>query len=201
MIRIGVLISGRGTNLQALIDAQDSKELKGSIVVVISNKTKALGIQRARKAGIAVEIITKKKYSDRTKFDRQLIRILKEYQVDLIVLAGFMRILSKQFINEFHSRVINVHPSLLPAFKGVKSQWQAVEHGVRVSGCSTHFVTDDMDAGPIIMQKAVPVLPDDSGQSLADRILPEEHKLLVRSVNLFCEGKLSIEGRRVIVKE
>ncbi|MFW9959859.1 MAG: phosphoribosylglycinamide formyltransferase [Candidatus Thorarchaeota archaeon] len=201
MIRIGVLISGRGTNLQALIDAQDRKELKGTIVVVISNKTKALGIQRARKAGIAVEIITKKKYPDRIEFDRQLIRILKEYQVDLIVLAGFMRILSKQFIDEFHSRVINVHPSLLPAFKGVKSQWQAVEHGARISGCSTHFVTDDMDAGPIIMQKAIQVLPDDSGQSLADRILPEEHKLLVKSVNLFCEGKLSIEGRCVIIKE
>ncbi len=201
MIRIGVLISGRGTNLQALINAQDRQELKGTIVVVVSNKTKAVGIERAKKAGIPVEIITKKIYPDRMDFDRQLAKILKAYQVDLIVLAGFMRILSQNFIDEFRASVINVHPSLLPAFKGVKSQWQAIEHGVRVSGCSTHFVTDDMDAGPIIMQKAVKVLPDDSGQSLADRILPEEHKLLVKTVNLFCEGKLSIEGERVIIKE
>ena len=201
MRRIGVLISGRGTNLQALINAQNRQELKGTIVVVVSNKTKALGIQRAKKVGIPVEIITKKEYPNRIEFDRHLIKILKEYQVDLIVLAGFMRMLSKQFVDEFHSRVINVHPSLLPAFKGVKSQWQAVEHGVRVSGCSTHFVTDDMDAGPIIMQKAVQVLPDDTGQTLADRILPEEHELLVKSVNLFCEGKLSIEDGRAKIKE
>jgi len=201
MTRIGVLISGRGTNLQALIDAQNRKDLCGEIVLVISSKSKALGIERARKAGIQVEIITKKMYPSRSDFDRQLIMILKQAQVDLIVLAGYMRILTRQFINEFHSRIINVHPSLLPAFKGVKSQWQAIEFGVRVSGCSTHFVTCEMDAGPIILQKAVPVLFSDTGQSLADRILPEEHRLLVKSVSLFCEGKLSIKDDRVIIKE
>ncbi|MDH4214576.1 MAG: phosphoribosylglycinamide formyltransferase [Candidatus Thorarchaeota archaeon] len=201
MTLIGVLISGRGTNLQALIDAQNRQELRGKIVVVISNKSKALGIERARKAGIPVEIITKKMYPVRSDFDKQLVKILKQARVDLIVLAGFMRILTQYFINEFHSKIINVHPSLLPAFKGVRSQWQAIEHGVKVSGCSTHFVTDNMDDGPIILQKAMPVLPDDTGQTLAERLLPEEHRLLVKSVNLFCEGKLSIEGKRVIIKE
>ncbi|MFW9956519.1 MAG: phosphoribosylglycinamide formyltransferase [Candidatus Odinarchaeota archaeon] len=201
MTLIGVLISGRGTNLQALIDAQNRQELLGKIVVVISNKSKALGIERARKAGIPVEIITKKMYPVRSDFDKQLVKILKQARVDLIVLAGFMRILTQYFINEFHSKVINVHPSLLPAFKGVRSQWQAIEHGVKVSGCSTHFVTDNMDDGPIILQKAIPVLPDDTGQTFAEKLLPEEHRLLVKSVNLFCEGKLSIEGKRVIIKE
>jgi phosphoribosylglycinamide formyltransferase-1 len=201
MIRIGVLISGRGTNLQALIDAQVRQELSGEIVLVISNKTKALGVERARKAGIQVEIITKVMYPNRIDFDRQLIKILKQARIDLIVLAGYMRILTRKFINEFHSRIINVHPSLLPAFKGVKSQWQAIEYGVRVSGCSTHFVTSEMDSGPIIIQKAISVQPNETGQSLADRILPEEHKLLVKSVNLFCEGKLSIQNKRVIIKE
>jgi phosphoribosylglycinamide formyltransferase-1 len=201
MIRIGVLISGRGTNLQALIDAQNRQILSGKIVLVVSNKTKALGIERAYKAGIPVEIVTKKMFPKRRDFDRQLIMILRQAEVDLVVLAGYMRILTREFIKEFHSKIINVHPSLLPAFRGVKSQWQAIESGVRVSGCSTHFVTSEMDAGPIIMQKAVPVLSDDTGQSLADRILPEEHRLLVKSVNLFCEGKLSIKNDIVIIKE
>jgi phosphoribosylglycinamide formyltransferase-1 len=201
MTRIGVLISGRGTNLQALIDAQGRQELRGEIAVVVSNKSRAPGIERAKKAGIPVEIITKKMFPNRRDFDTHLIKILKHAQVDLIVLAGYMRLLTQQFIDEFRSRIINVHPSLLPAFKGVRSQWQAIEHGVKVSGCSTHFVTYEMDSGPIILQRAVPVLNNDTGLSLADRILPEEHRLLVRSVNLFCEGKLSIEGDRVIIKE
>jgi phosphoribosylglycinamide formyltransferase-1 len=201
MTRIGVLISGRGTNLQALIDAQDRRQLSGKVVVVISNKTNALGIERARKAGIPVEVITKKMYPNRHDFDAELTRILKRVNVDLVILAGYMRLLTEKFIDDFRSRIINVHPSLLPAFKGVKSQWQAVDYGVRVSGCSTHFVSYEVDSGPIILQEAVPVLYNDTGVSLAERILPEEHKLLVRSVNLFCEGRLCIESGRVIIKE
>lgn len=201
MKRIGVLISGRGTNLQALIDAQQSDDLGGKIVVVISNKSKALGLERARKAGIDTHIITKKEYPIREEHDARVVEILREYEVDLVVLAGYMRILSKVFVDAFKNRIINVHPSLLPAFKGVNAQWQAVEYGVRFSGCTTHFVDLDMDAGPIILQDVVEVLPDDTGESLAERILPHEHKILVRSVRLFCKGHLEVIDRRVIIRE
>ncbi|RLI56369.1 MAG: phosphoribosylglycinamide formyltransferase, partial [Candidatus Thorarchaeota archaeon] len=176
-------------------------ELGGEIVIVISNKSKAMGLERARKAGINTEIITKKQYPVREDHDRAVVEALKAHRVDLVVLAGYMRILTEVFIDAFRDRIINVHPSLLPAFKGVKAQWQAVEYGVKVSGCTTHFVTLDMDAGPIILQKAVPVFDDDTGETLAERILPEEHRILVRSVRLFCEDKLVIEGRRVRILE
>ncbi|TFG10262.1 phosphoribosylglycinamide formyltransferase [Candidatus Thorarchaeota archaeon] len=201
MKRIGVLISGRGTNLQALIDAQQRNEFDGEIAVVISNKSKAKGLQRAESAGIKTEIVTKIDYPDRKDHDRAVIGILKENEVDLVVLAGYMRILTPLFCDEFRHRMINVHPSLLPAFKGVKAQWQAVEYGVKVSGCTTHFVEPDMDAGPIILQTPVEVRQNDTGESLADRILPEEHRILVKSVKLFCEGRLLMDGRRVRIKE
>jgi len=201
MRRIGVLVSGRGTNLQALLDAESRGELGGQIVVVISNKSKALALERARKVGIATIVITKVEFPDRNEYDEQVAEVLRCYKVDLVVLAGFMRMFTKQFINEFQYRIINVHPSLLPAFKGVKAQWQAIESGVKVSGCSTHFVTHEMDSGPIILQKAVPIFPDDIGETLAERILPEEHRILVKSVRLFCEDKLSIKGHRVIIQE
>jgi phosphoribosylglycinamide formyltransferase-1 len=201
MRRIGVLVSGRGTNLQALLDAESRGELGGQIVVVISNKSKALALERARKLGITTIIITKIEFPDRDEFDEQIAEVLRCYRVDLVVLAGYMRIFTDQFINEFQSRIINVHPSLLPAFKGVKAQWQAVESGVKVSGCSTHFVIPEMDSGPIILQKAVPVFPEDTGETLAERILPEEHRILVKSVRLFCEDKLTIKNQRVIIQE
>lgn len=201
MKRIGVLISGRGTNLQALIDAQSRSELGGEIVLVVSNKTKALGIKRALRAGIQTHVITKTQFPDRMDFDRQLVEVFVTANIDLIVLAGYMRMLTEDFIDSFKSRIINVHPSLLPAFKGIKAQWQAIEHGVRVSGCSTHFVTPDMDSGPIILQKAVPVLNGDTGETLALRILPEEHRILVESVRLFCKDKLLVENGRVTIKE
>ena len=201
MRRIGVLVSGRGSNLQALLDAESRGELSGQIVVVISNKSQAFALERARKIGIQTVLIIKSEFPNRESFDEQVAEVLRCYKVDLVVLAGYMRILTKQFIDEFQNRIINVHPSLLPAFKGVKAQWQAVGFGVRVSGCTTHFVTFEMDAGPIIMQKAVPVFPDDTGEILSERILPEEHRILVKSVRLFCENKLRIEGRQVIIEE
>ncbi|MFW9919500.1 MAG: phosphoribosylglycinamide formyltransferase [Candidatus Thorarchaeota archaeon] len=201
MSRVGVLISGRGTNLQALIDAQEQGMLGGQIVVVISNKSKAQGLERARKAGIKTVTVTRKEYPQREDFDRQLLSILRQNNVDLVVLAGFMRILTNIFISEFANRIINVHPSLLPSFRGVEAQWQAVDFGVRVSGCTTHFVSLEMDAGPIILQRAVPVHPNDDGESLSMRILKEEHEILVESVRLFCDGKLKIEGQRVIIVE
>ncbi|MCF2138204.1 MAG: phosphoribosylglycinamide formyltransferase [Candidatus Thorarchaeota archaeon] len=201
MKHIAVLISGRGTNLQALIDAQARGELGGEIVIVISNKSKAFGLERARRAGIKTAIITKKQYPDREAHDRAVVAVLREHDVDLVVLAGYMRILTETFIRAYENRIINVHPALLPAFKGLKAQWQAVDYGVKVSGCTTHFVVPEMDAGPIILQSAVPVLDDDTGESLAERILPEEHAILVRSVRLFCEDRLRVEERRVRIVE
>ncbi len=201
MKRIGVLISGRGTNLQALIDAQQINKLGGEIVIVISNKSKALGLERARKAGIDTVVVTKKEYPVREEHDARVVEILRDYRVDLVVLAGYMRLLSHVFVDAFENRIINVHPSLLPAFKGIKAQWQAVDYGVRFSGCTTHFVNLDMDAGPIILQDVVEVHQDDTGETLAERILPHEHKILVRSVRLFCEDKLEVVDRKVRIKE
>ncbi len=201
MKRIAVLISGRGTNLQALIDAQARGKLGGEIVIVISNKSKAFGLERARLAGIDTQIITKKQYPDPEDHDRAVLEVLRKYEVDLVVLAGYMRILTDTFIQAYENKIINVHPSLLPAFKGLKAQWQAVEYGVKVSGCTTHFVIPEMDAGPIILQAPVPVLEDDTGETLAERILPEEHKTMVKSVRLLCEDRLQVEGRRVRILE
>ncbi|TFF95207.1 phosphoribosylglycinamide formyltransferase [Candidatus Thorarchaeota archaeon] len=201
MKRIGVLISGRGTNLQALIDAQERGDFNGEIIIVISNKSKAQGLQRAESAGIQTRVVTKIDYPKREDHDRAVIEILKEHAVDLVVLAGYMRILTPFFCREYKNRMINVHPSLLPAFKGVKAQWQAVEYGVKVSGCTTHFVEVDMDAGPIILQTPVEVRENDTGESLADKILPQEHRILVESVRLFCEDRLSVDGRLVRIGE
>jgi phosphoribosylglycinamide formyltransferase-1 len=140
-------------------------------------------------------------HPNREEFDEQMIWILEEVNVDLVVLAGYMRILGDELINTYPNRIINVHPSLLPAFKGVKAQWQAVDHGVKIAGCTTHFVTHEMDSGPIILQKSVPVFDDDTGDTLASRILPHEHTILVRSVRLFCEERLQVEERIVGISE
>jgi len=201
MKRIGVLISGRGTNLQALIDAQKKGELPGQIVIVVSNKSNAQGLERARKAGIKTEIVTKIDFPEREDHDKRVADILDSHQVDLVVLAGYMRILTHVLVDRFKNRIINIHPALLPAFKGVDAQKQAVEYGVRISGCTTHFVDLDTDAGPIILQTPVPVAGNDTGESLADRILAEEHKTLVRTVRLFCEDRLTVDGRKVIIRE
>ncbi|RLI58209.1 MAG: phosphoribosylglycinamide formyltransferase [Candidatus Thorarchaeota archaeon] len=201
MKRIGVLISGRGSNLQALIDAQAEGALGAELVLVISNRSDALGLKRAQKAGIATRVITKREYPDRDHFDEQVLHALREYRVDLVVLAGFMRVLGDTLITAFPMRMINIHPSLLPAFKGANAHKDALDYGVKVSGCSTHFVTADVDSGPIILQKAVPVFPDDTPETLADRVLKEEHKIIVRSVRLFCEDRLSVEGRTVRIGE
>ncbi|TFG99615.1 phosphoribosylglycinamide formyltransferase [Candidatus Thorarchaeota archaeon] len=201
MRRIGVLVSGRGSNLQALLDAECRGELSGQIVVVISNKNRAFALERARKVNVPTVVVSKSEFPVPQEFDEQVAEVLRCYKVDLVVLAGYMRMFTKQFINEFQDRIINVHPSLLPAFKGVRAQWQAIDHGAKVSGCSTHFVTFEMDAGPIIMQKAVSIFPEDTGETLSERILHEEHRILVKSVRLYCEDKLSINGSHVIIRE
>ena len=191
-MKIAVLISGRGTNLQALIDAEKEGKLSGKIVVVISNNAEAYGLERAIKAFILAEVIEQ---------EQEIIEKLKEMEVDLIVLAGFMKILSKEFVKERKNAIINIHPSLLPSFKGLNAQEQALEYGVKITGCTTHFVDEGMDSGPIILQKEVKVETNDTVETLSRRILDEEHDLLAKTVELFCKEQLTVKGRKVIIKE
>ena len=196
---IGVLISGRGSNLQALIDAQRRGELGGEIAVVVSNVETAPGLERARRAGIPV-VVRDHRGRAREDFDAELVRVLRDHGVELVCLAGFMRLLSPVFIRAFAGRVLNVHPALLPAFAGLDAQRQAFEHGVKVSGATVHLVDEGLDSGPIVAQEAVPVRSDDTAETLADRILEAEHRIYPRAVRLLLEGRCRVEGRRVIVE-
>lgn len=198
-MRIAVLISGRGTNLQALIDAQSEGRLSGQLVLVISNNPEAQGLIRAQKAGIETVVIPHQDYPSREAHDQAIMDVLKKKEIDLVVLAGYMRLLTPMFVRSYRHRIINIHPALLPAFPGLHAQKQALDHGVRVSGCTTHFVDEGTDTGPIILQKAVPVYQWDTEESLSARILEKEHEILVESVNLFCEGRLVIKGRKVFI--
>lgn len=201
MLSIGVLVSGRGTNLQSIIDAIEGKRLDASIKVVISNKADAPAIDRAGEHGIPVEVVTTEGFVSRQAFDERLTGVLKSYGVELVVLAGFMRILSPGFIKAFPMRIINIHPALLPSFPGLDVQKKAIDYGVKLSGCTVHFVSEEVDTGPIILQAAVPVLDDDTPESLAQRILKEEHRIYPEAIRLFSEGKLDVKGRRVLIKK
>jgi phosphoribosylglycinamide formyltransferase-1 len=195
--RLGILISGRGSNLMAIAAAIADHRLDAEIAVVISNRADAPGIALARERGFhAVEIPSKG--MDREAYDRRLVEELKKNRVDLVCLAGYMRILSGHFIREFHQRIVNIHPSLLPAFPGLDAQHQALEHGVKFSGCTAHFVEEGLDSGPIIRQAVVPVLDDDTAESLSARILKEEHRIYPEAIALVLSGQYRIEGRRVI---
>ena len=196
--RLGVLISGRGSNLQAIIDAIRDGSLEAAIGVVISNTPGAQGLERARAAGIATVVMPHQQWPSRDAYDRALAGTLAEHGVALVCLAGFMRLLGPGFLAAFPNRVINVHPSLLPAFPGVDAQRQAIDHGAKISGATVHFVTADLDAGPIILQAAVPVLPTDTAQTLADRILIEEHKLYPEAIRVLLAGDWRLEERRFI---
>ena len=196
---IGVLISGRGSNLQALIDAQRRGELGGEIAVVVSNVETAPGLERARRAGIPV-VVRDHRGRAREDFDAELVRVLRDHGVELVCLAGFMRLLSPVFIRAFPGRVLNVHPALLPAFPGLDAQRQAFEHGVKVSGATVHLVDEGLDSGPIVTQEAVPVRSDDTAESLSARILEAEHRIYPRAVRLLLEGRCRVAGRRVIVE-
>ncbi|MEE3104432.1 MAG: phosphoribosylglycinamide formyltransferase [Acidobacteriota bacterium] len=187
--RLGVLISGRGSNLQAIIDAIKDGRLKATVAIVISNRADALGLDKARAAGIETLVLPQSAYSTREEYDQVLVQHLQERQVDLVCLAGFMRLLSHVFINAFPNAVLNVHPSLLPAFPGLDAQRQAWEHGVRVSGATVHLVTVDLDAGPIVEQAAVPVCADDTPETLAARILVEEHRIYPQAIARILDGK------------
>ncbi|MEA1922424.1 MAG: phosphoribosylglycinamide formyltransferase [Pseudomonadota bacterium] len=197
MIKIGILISGSGSNLQSIIEAVKAGSIAGEIALVISNDAEAYGLTRAANHGIPTKIVKHDDYSDRHSFDQELVKVLKENRVDLVVLAGFMRVLGAGFLAAFPDRVINIHPALLPSFPGTHGQEQAFAYGVKLAGCTVHFVDEKVDHGPIIIQAAVPVLSDDSQERLAARILRCEHKIFSRALALFCAGKLQIEDRKV----
>lgn len=197
MKRIAVLISGRGSNLQALIDACARTDYPARIACVVANRADAGGLERARKAGIPTRVIDHKTHASREAFEDALHTAISGFDVDFVCLAGFMRILTPGFVNRWRGRMINIHPSLLPAFKGLHTHEQAIDAGVRISGCTVHFVTPEMDDGPIIIQAAVPVLEDDTAVTLATRILAEEHRIYPEAVRLVAEGRVTIAGVRV----
>ncbi|MGE3885678.1 MAG: phosphoribosylglycinamide formyltransferase [Vicinamibacterales bacterium] len=196
--RLGVLISGRGSNLQAIIDAIAEGRLDATIAVVISNRPGVRGLERARAAGIETVVLEHGAFPAREAYDRALVEELRRRDTGLVCLAGFMRLLSPVFVGAFPGAILNVHPSLLPAFPGANAQRQALEHGVKVAGCTVHVVTAELDAGPIILQAAVPVRADDTEDTLAARILVEEHRLYPEAVALVLRGGWRIEGRRFV---
>jgi phosphoribosylglycinamide formyltransferase-1 len=195
--RLGVLISGRGSNLQAIIDAVQAGTLPATVAVVIANRKDASGLDRARAAGIEAVFLNPKDYPGRGAYDEAIADVLRVRRVDLVCLAGFMRLIGAPLLQAFHGRILNVHPSLLPAFPGLDAQQQALEYGVRVSGATVHFVTAELDGGPIITQAAVPVLDGDTVETLSARILVEEHRLFPEAIRLVLDGRWRIEGRRV----
>jgi phosphoribosylglycinamide formyltransferase-1 len=197
--RLGVLISGRGSNLQALISAIDRGQLDARIVVVISNRAAAGGLELARAAGLETLVISHRDFATRDDFDARLARELREREVRLVCLAGFMRLVGARLLDEFPNAVLNIHPSLLPAFPGVDAQQQALRHGVKVSGATVHLVTSELDAGPIIVQAAVPVLESDTVATLSARILVEEHRLYPEAVRRVLDGGWRIDGRRFLI--
>lgn len=196
--RLGVLISGRGSNLQSILAAIDRGELDAQVAVVISNRSDAPGLGHARDAGVATEVIEYRGFRTRAEYDAVLVERLRQHQVGLVCLAGFMRILGPVFVSAFQQAILNVHPSLLPAFPGVDAQQQALDYGVKVAGCTVHFVTEGLDDGPIVMQAAVPVRKDDTGESLAARILVEEHRLYPAAIASVLAGGWRIDGRRFL---
>lgn len=199
--RLGVLISGRGSNLQAIIDAVAATTLDAEIAVVISNRDDAAGLDRARDAGIETLVLDhrdKRRFADRAQYDRELVRQLNARDVRLVCLAGFMRLLSPVFIEAFPHAILNIHPSLLPAFPGLDAQHRAWAHGVKVSGATVHLVTSDLDAGPIVLQAVVPVRDDDTPDTLAARILVEEHRIYPAAIKLMLDGNWSLDGRRFV---
>ncbi|MFZ3156334.1 MAG: phosphoribosylglycinamide formyltransferase [Smithella sp.] len=200
LLKLGVLISGNGSNLQSIIDHIEKGSLKAIIKIVISNNPDAYGAIRAKKHGIPVVILKHTDFKNKEDFDLELIKILKSNQVDLVILAGFMRILTPAFLKAFSHKIMNIHPALLPSFPGIHGQKQAVEYGVKISGCTVHFVDEGVDTGPIIIQSAVQVLDDDTEETLAARILKKEHMIYPQAIQLFADGKIEIKGRKVLIK-
>lgn len=202
-LRVAVLASGRGSNLQALIDTIEAGQLRAQIVAVISNKKDAVALERARKHGLPDLFVDPKPFAgrpdSREAYDHVLLEVLAKHEVDLVLLAGYMKIVTSGLVHAYASRMMNIHPSLLPSFPGLDVQKKAIDWGCKLAGCTVHFVTEGVDEGPIILQAAVPILDDDTAETLAARILIQEHKLYPRAVQLFAEGRLRVEGRRVFI--
>lgn len=197
--KIGVVVSGRGSNLQSIIDHIAEGKLNVEIAVVVSDHKEAFALERAAKAGIPTAVVERKGCKDKAEFEDKIDAALRAAGAEVVVLAGFMRILTGHFISRWEHKIINIHPALLPSFKGLDAQGQAVDYGVKVAGCTVHFVDEGTDTGPIILQKVVPVLDDDTEETLAARILKEEHKALPEAIQLWADGKLTIKGRKVYV--
>ena len=197
--RLGVLISGRGSNLQSIIDAIQCGELQATIAVVISNRPEAAGLLRAKEAGLETVCLRQKDFDSRDAYDEAVAEALRAREVDLVCLAGFMRLVGAQLLEAFPHKVVNIHPSLLPAFPGLDAPQQALDYGVRVAGATVHLVTAEPDGGPIVLQAAVPVLPDDTAERLSARILIEEHRLYPKAIGVVLDGDWRIEGRRFLV--
>lgn len=200
MLDLGVLISGSGTNLQAILDAVAQGTLHARVRVVVSNKQDAAGLERAARAGVPAYVVPHKDFATREAFDACIVQRLREHGVDTVVLAGFMRLVTPVLLEAFPQRVVNIHPSLLPAFPGVDAQAQALAYGVRITGCTVHFVDAGCDTGPIIVQAAVPVRDDDTVETLRARILAEEHRILPAALQWISEGRVRVEGRRVRIE-
>ena len=198
--RLGVLISGRGSNLQALIDAVANRRLDAVITVVIANREDAGGLDRARRAGIETIGLSHRGWSSRDDYDRALVKELQKRRVDVVCLAGFMRVLGRAMIEAFPNRILNIHPSLLPSFPGVDAQRQAFDHGVKVAGVTVHLVTTELDSGPIVLQRVVPVLETDTADTLAARLLEEEHHAYVEAVRILLEEAWAVDGRRFVTR-
>lgn len=203
-LRVAVLASGRGSNLQAVIDAIEAGQTQAQIVAVISNKKDAVALERARKHGLTDIFVDPKPFAgrpdSREAYDRTLLEILQQHDVELVLLAGYMKIVTAVMVNAYANRMMNIHPSLLPSFPGLDVQKKAIDWGCKLAGCTVHFVTEGVDEGPIIIQAAVPVLHDDTPETLAARILVQEHKIYPRAVQLFAEGRLRVDGRRVFIE-
>ncbi len=198
---LGILISGRGTNLQAILDAVGKGKLRARIGVVISNVASAAGFERARKAGATTAVIDHKAFTSREEFDKGVAEELKKYEVDVVCLAGFMRLLSSVLLDAFPGRILNIHPSLLPSFPGLHGQRQALQHGVKVSGCTVHLVDEELDHGSILLQASVPVRENDDEVSLSARILEQEHRIYPEAIGLLLDGLIKIDGRRAIIED
>ncbi|MBE9546583.1 MAG: phosphoribosylglycinamide formyltransferase, partial [Proteobacteria bacterium] len=200
-VNIGVLVSGSGSNLQAIIDNAEKGLLDADIRVVVSNNPDAYALKRAKKHNIPAAVIEHSDFKEREDFDRKMIDVLGSYSVELVLMAGFMRVLSPMFLKAFPLRIMNIHPAILPSFPGLHAQERAFEYGVKFSGCSVHFADDGVDTGPVIIQAVVPVYDDDTEETLSKRILGEEHRIYSQAIQFYAEGKLEVVGRKVRIKD
>lgn len=199
MKNIAVLASGRGSNLEAILEAEEREEINGKVTLVISDRRDAPALERAERRGVRNMFLDPVKFSGREEFDRALVEMLKEEETDLVVLAGFMRLLSPLFVNSYPLKIMNIHPSLLPAFAGTDGIEQAFAYGVKISGCTVHFVDEGLDSGPVILQESVPVIQHETTETLRQRIQAVEHRLYPTAIELFCRDKLQVEGRRCYI--